>query len=386
MKKNIIFFTALLLVSLIIANYNFFKQQRLFITTILIDPLTTVESKSAFKPDLVNSHNELFKYTGTEYINTDKLNQLNIKLYANIVRYLQNNKSYKYLYAKEKNLNSTEKKNFFKIVKNISLEGAYFLNYEYLRTVKIQFRSNKENEFEVFNDYLNFIIEKEVDKFLLSTTNFFYGENYHRWQKSIVDRINKKKKNLENLIFWLMLDYNDSYVEFNVRHLEKKYDKKFRLIMESVTLLDTLASKPHTFAQSNKEANYILKYQYLETLNQAKILYKLHQLNDKKNKIEDIEKKYDFKLPALFQSNVTLTDKDIDDFLFYFQHAYEKNKIKSNLNNEVINNKILINKISDKLIVVEKKFNLKEFISLNIFSIIFTIVSFALLRSFSSKK
>ena len=94
------------------------------------------------------------------------------------------------------------------------------------------------------------------------------------------------------------------------------------------------------------------------------------------------------KLPALLHSNVTLSDKDIDDFLFYFKHAYEINKIKRNNNylNEVISNKILINKISDKLIVVEKKFNLKEFISLNIFSIIFTIVSFALLRSFSSKK
>ena len=85
MKKNIIFFTVLLLVSLIIANYNFFKQQRLFITTILIDPITADEARSAFKSDVINSHNELLKYTGFEYISSERLNQMNIKLYANIV-------------------------------------------------------------------------------------------------------------------------------------------------------------------------------------------------------------------------------------------------------------------------------------------------------------
>ena len=388
MKQNTIFFSVLLLVSLIIANYNFFKQKRLFITTILIDPITADEARSAFKSDVINSHNELLKYTGFEYISSERLNQMNIKLYANIVRYFQNNKSYKYLYAKEKNLNSIEKKNFYKIVKNISLEGAYFLNYDFLRTVKIQFRSNKENEFEVFNNYLNFIIEKEVNKFLFSKISVFYSNGYYRWEKSIVDRIEQKKKNLENLIFWLMIDYDHKNNEFNARQLHLGYDKKFRSIMKSLALLETLMSKPESFAQSYEEADYILKYQFLETLNDVKYFYKLTLNNEKNKDVFESPTPDDVRLPVLFSSNVTLSDKDINDFLFYFKHNYELKKIqrKNNVFEEVINEKILKNKIADKLIVVEKKFNLKEFISLNIFSIIFTIVSFALLRSFSSKK
>jgi len=388
MKQNTIFFSVLLLVSLIIANYNFFKQKRLFITTILIDPITADEARSAFKSDVINSHNELLKYTGFEYISSERLNQMNIKLYANIVRYFQNNKSYKYLYAKEKNLNSIEKKNFYKIVKNISLEGAYFLNYDFLRTVKIQFRSNKENEFEVFNNYLNFIIEKEVNKFLFSKISVFYSNGYYRWEKSIVDRIEQKKKNLENLIFWLMIDYDHKNNEFNARQLHLGYDKKFRSIMKSLALLETLMSTPESFAQSYEEADYILKYQFLETLNDVKYFYKLTLNNEKNKDVFESPTPDDVRLPVLFSSNVTLSDKDINDFLFYFKHNYELKKIqrKNNVFEEVINEKILKNKIADKLIVVEKKFNLKEFISLNIFSIIFTIVSFALLRSFSSKK
>ena len=55
-----------------------------------------------FPEDIKEKIMNLKNYTNIEFIPSFKIEQFNIKLYANLLRFFQNNKSYKYLYIKEK--------------------------------------------------------------------------------------------------------------------------------------------------------------------------------------------------------------------------------------------------------------------------------------------
>ena len=94
----------------------------------------------------------------TEFISTN--------LFASIVRFMQNNKSYRYSFSENFKLNDKEKNLLNLVVKNISLEGAYFLNPSFLETVQLKFYHFKEGEKEIFDKYINIIIKNELKNFL----------------------------------------------------------------------------------------------------------------------------------------------------------------------------------------------------------------------------
>ena len=60
-----------------------------------------------------------------------------------------------------------KKKKLSKIVKNINLEGAYFLNPEYISKVKMFFYFNDEKDKEILNDYIQFVSSKEIEKVII---------------------------------------------------------------------------------------------------------------------------------------------------------------------------------------------------------------------------
>ena len=110
MKQDIKSLLFLILAALVISNVYFFYNNRLFISTSLIDPLSINDTLETFPEDIKEINNEFKNYTNIEFIPSNKIEQFNIKLYANLLRFFQNNKSYKYLYIKEKELNSKQKK------------------------------------------------------------------------------------------------------------------------------------------------------------------------------------------------------------------------------------------------------------------------------------
>ena len=86
-------------------------------------------------------------------------------IFAMIIRFTQTNKNYIYEYKEYKNLNKKEFKDLKKIINNVSLEGAYYLNPKHIDKVTLNlFISNETSKF-IFLDYYKYIINKEVDKY-----------------------------------------------------------------------------------------------------------------------------------------------------------------------------------------------------------------------------
>ena len=374
MKQDIKSLLFLILAALVISNVYFFYNNRLFISTSLIDPLSINDTLETFPEDIKEINNEFKNYTNIEFIPSNKIEQFNIKLYANLLRFFQNNKSYKYLYIKEKELNSKQKKKFLKLVKNISLEGAYFLNYDYLSTVKIQYRSNSKKNRKDFNSYIQFIIKKEVDKYLSQNHDLFLNDRYYDWKTEIRKELNNKIDNLRRLIHLIEVAYYDEITfrkiyPSNERLLKKEYLDNLIKYFDNLNLL---LDDPKGFANTPLEARNKLEFNYLENL--RKIISHESLIFNQEKKSED------FKIFVLTKSN-------IDDFIFYQQH-FKKTNFDFILNEnipKVIDSKKLTKKIFDSIVFVENKLNIKELVSLNIFSIIFSFVAFSLLRSFLRK-
>ena len=124
--------------------------------------------------------------------------------------------------------------------------------------------------------------------------------------------------------------------------------------------LNLLLDDPKGFANTPLEARNKLEFNYLENL--RKIISHESLIFNQEKKSED------FKIFVLTKSN-------IDDFIFYQQH-FKKTNFDFILNEnipKVIDSKKLTKKIFDSIVFVENKLNIKELVSLNIFSIIFLL-------------
>tara|TARA_Y100000590_G_scaffold457581_1_gene610510 strand:- start:6629 stop:7657 length:1029 start_codon:yes stop_codon:yes gene_type:complete len=320
--------------------------------------------------ELKETSNEL---DANKLLNNKKVQYISNELFSSIVRFMQNNKSYKFIFKKEKKLNEKEYKKLKRVVNNISMEGAYFLNPEFLDKVKIKLYHNKKDSIKILKNYLEFIVEKEL-----------------------INNGNKKidipySKNLIDLNFVLNEDLREVEIFYNniklVNHFIKSYNE-----------LNPKKKINHNILNiSNEDINFLDSIFY--GLKIKKSYIKPESIEKFKNHLQ----KFDNQI-----SNENFTNSWMYLFvnqnqnykeLIYSSDFYEKLKNSYNFkifqknfeeNGETFNNKnfnfeILKKSIIKNIIFIDTKLNFKEFISIIIFSIIFAFVIFAIINGFSKK-
>ena len=187
-----------IITSIIIGNIFFFLNSRSFVSTFLMKPL----SNNIFIESIRNGES---KIQGERYkkifnppngIYEEVTDNLKVDLYSNIIRFLQNNKSYKYELSKEYNFTKKQEKNYFSVVENINLEGAYFLNPKFLSIVKVQLFNNKKLDKKILKNYLGFIIKKELMR--LDKISLQYSKELKKQTNEFI----KKSESILKFINW----------------------------------------------------------------------------------------------------------------------------------------------------------------------------------------
>ncbi len=373
-QKNIKLFFILTIFFSIISSVYFVFKQRIFVTTYIVNQINTDQILKSVKLDsikeLKETSNEL---DANKLLNNKKVQYISNELFSSIVRFMQNNKSYKFIFKKEKKLNEKEYKKLKRVVNNISMEGAYFLNPEFLDKVKIKLYHNKKDSIKILKNYLEFIVEKEL-----------------------INNGNKKidipySKNLIDLNFVLNEDLREVEIFYNniklVNHFIKSYNE-----------LNPKKKINHNILNiSNEDINFLDSIFY--GLKIKKSYIKPESIEKFKNHLQ----KFDNQI-----SNENFTNSWMYLFvnqnqnykeLIYSSDFYEKLKNSYNFkifqknfeeNGETFNNKnfnfeILKKSIIKNIIFIDTKLNFKEFISIIIFSIIFAFVIFAIINGFSKK-
>lgn len=164
MFKNILFYKIFFTTSLIVLILLFLNS-RIYLNKYVFEPLDVEQIEENFLTDLYQLKNDLKLSSGLKdiFYRNDFI-QVSQLLHSGVARFMQNNKSYLYLYSENKNLTKKEFKKLKSIAKNVSLEGAYFLHPENLDKVMINFKYKDEKDIEILFNYFQFIIEQELNK------------------------------------------------------------------------------------------------------------------------------------------------------------------------------------------------------------------------------
>jgi len=355
--KNLLF--KLIVLSLIIVNIFFYVNSRVYVNIYTVQPI----NKEIIQSTISGSYKkkiQLFKDAQNNYAYDDHaFNILSERLNASIIRFLQNNKTYRYLFIKEKNLSIKDQNVFNLVLKNINLEGAYFLNPAHLSTVQISFYNIHDDEKKIFEEYLDFIVEKEI----LNKINeriYSFDEN-----KALVQYRYDIDLNINTL--------ND-FITFVKYYIEKKsYDPQFNISDIEYTNIKTSIEKVDLIYQdykSHKKYNSIKRKELSEALNRIFLNFENLKISDYNGyKIIQETKKIinnDFVKNFFdqWEINSTISDKSF----FFNEKNFDINQLKKNILN------------SYKF--QEKRFNYKEWLSLNIFSIVFAFVIYFIYKNF----
>ena len=211
----------IILVSLLISNIYFFLNSRSFVSTYLINAISDNDIMNSINNDEARKINNKYQKFYNPINSYERLNnQLTIELYADLLRFLQNNKSYKYKFSKQKNLTEKEEKNLFSVVENINLEGAYFLNPRHISIVKLQLFNNKKTDENILKNYVRFIVNGELNKIQNNTNKptvihskeiLNYIINFQKENESVLEFIDwsnfiMKNANFEKLIVYSIPD------------------------------------------------------------------------------------------------------------------------------------------------------------------------------------
>ena len=171
-NNNLKLFLILSLIFSIITIINLYINERFKVFTYVIETLNAEEidlaitSKTKEVKNFKDKFNEINLEKNSPIIVFDykSLNHISESIFSNVVRFLQNNKNYRYLYNKKNNHSKKQKKQLDKITKNISIEGAYFLNPAFIDKVKLSFYSNTDEMNKEMLNYFDFIIASELNK------------------------------------------------------------------------------------------------------------------------------------------------------------------------------------------------------------------------------
>ena len=370
-KKKILFI--IIIISLLICNLFFYLNSRSFISTYIINPLEEeiyIDSikNPTFKKDLEN-YKKILKSTQSE-LNISK--RFTTIFYSELIRFLQNNKTYKYLYSKENNFSKKEEKFFFSIVNNVNLEGAYFLNPEYLSTVKLQLFHNRKSDEKKLFEYIKFIINSELQKKSKNNSSvIFYADEIVKTD-SFFKRNNKQLLEFINYSNFFFNNFDkDSIIKFenseqNEKYLSFRTPLKIEKIKKDLLFLDEIAIKITNFQKIEKNEIELtrLKFKYI---------------------LKHFQTVYEF--PRNFfseQSIYSLLNSDYFDKLFLISNNdwFINNTKEIKFNEDNFDFYKIEKKILDNIIYISKSFNIIELISINVFALVFAISIYFIILNF----
>ena len=372
---------------MIIVNTFFYFKSRLYISTYIIDPLSVEDIQTQYKGHAYEINNIFSEYDIQDPFDISQFLLLSEQIFSNIVRFLQNNKSYKYVYEKKYKLSDKEKNKLFKVVNNISLEGAYFLNPRYLNKVKLKLYYNDEKDEEILFKYFKFIIEQELKA----------QERKHSFSlsPSTTNKMSEVSKNLiklhnftEFVLFGL-----DSYEKHIFENLVTLYGRQ-----DAESLSNIYGNFDLTLRKELSLFIYVL--QVREIINRfasgknfyedeiVKLKYYLNQL------FKEMELKHKVKLNYYFYNHFNDFKVLIETESFYkdFSLAWKYN-LASDIkfgsfvfNDDNFNFEEIIDDYVKGIKVVDKSFNTTEFLSINIFSIVFSLIVYFIIGNLRRKQ
>lgn len=345
-------------------------------------------------------------------------------IFGKIIRFTQTNKNYIYEYKEYKNLNKKEFKNLKKIVNNVSLEGAYYLNPQHIDKVTLNLFISNETQKIFFLDYYKYIIDKEVDKYFkhkpelsyritndqvyldfvsktnlvrnftadfltyivqiltpkeLDSSNFLYLEKSHIWSWSSDKKFsqnNLREKILRNLSF---LELNNLIATFSCpiynlsetqtidcRVIDDEITNKLISFYEHLKSIEIFGSKEDTDLRKKRSIfdiflNKWIFYESYDKLKHAEVLEMM------------FSKEFFSSLKNISETkNLQSKSNKNYNFLYLNSLNYDLDKIKN----------ILFLNLKE----VERKKNYLEFLSFVIFSLIFSLTANVIYRSFLIKK
>lgn len=399
-NKNNFFIYSLLFTIVIVTIYFYFFSNRNIHTKFIYERVPANSIFESFRDhENIKKINDFYKKEfNRNYFAIDRYQEFADNLSAKIIRFLENNKNYKYEYKKIKKLSRKEFKKLEKILNNVSLEGAYFLQPEHIDKVTINlFLSKKEDE-EIFLKYFKYIVEKETLnsfetkkelKYLIQEPNIFTKANLFRdFHYQFLNSLNMKRKN-NNIIFDQALtsipeetinkvkdafssfdniDYIIHELECPFTRLNDKYDCKIisKNTAESLSAFYKKLKKIKLIDQKNSTKQQALNYLVNRWI--------FNEINIPRDIALDFlnyafSKDYLIKLHSIskFQTVKNELNENYDFYSFDIIN-YDSGKI--------------INRFSD-IKKVETKSNHLELLSYLVFALMFSFVSHIIYRSFS---
>ena len=373
---------------MIIVNTFFYFKSRLYISTYIIDPLSVEDIQTHYKGHAYEINNVFSEYDIQDPFDISQFLVLSEQIFSNIVRFLQNNKSYKYVYEKKYKLSDKEKNKLFKVANNISLEGAYFLNPRFLNKVKLKLYYNDEKDEEILFKYFKFIIEQELFKaqerkhsFSLSpsTTNKISEVNnnlikLHNFTEFVLFGLHSDGKHIfENLVTLYGRQDAESlsniYGNFDLT-LRKELSL-FIYVQQVREIINRFASKKNFYEDEIVKLKYYLNqlFKEMELKHKVKLNYYFyHHFNDFKVLIETESFYKDFSLAWKYN---LASDIKLGSLVF---------------NDDNFNYEEIIDDYVKGIKVVDKSFNTTEFLSINIFSIVFSLIVYFIIGNLRRKQ
>lgn len=378
---NLKLFFVLIIIFPILSTLFFIHKERLYVSTYIIDSISSDQIESAatqFSNNLILEFKEqAFKDRDESSYKINIFNKAHLEkeaaiIYSPIVRFLQNNKSYRELYIKEKNLSKNQKKKFNKIVNNISVEGAYFLNPQFIDKVKMKFysNSNKDESNTLLFNYIDFIISKELENLDKKGLTFIYSKYLQDLNKSLVVDRSKINNHLERMILYkTFLDsIKVSPIYTNKFILNEWDDFSVIEIEETVALINKIIKGNYTMVELSKLKKDLPRFLETPAIKKDLISYS-YFMNDA------VDPNFN---TTNFIDNLTLskTFRNFENFLV---------KNEFHINSKTINTKLFGKMIRENFVKVETKLNLQEYFSNLLFSFVMALVSYLIVLNFLQK-
>lgn len=230
MTKNLNRIILLSIFFIIISVFFLIKNEKMYHQKIILNNIDDLEGSKIFQ---LKNNQGLILDISLNNLNTNIFSEMEIKiLFSQILRSLQSNKIYRYEFKNYKNYSDKEFKYLQKILNNIELEGAYFLNPEQLADAIINLYANDlKRANKVFNEFYSFCVSKIIQKRLKEFNriadykNVLFNSFFNKYSLTLEQGMN----NYRNIIV--------SFIE-NEKNFNKKKNQKISLIISSDNILN----------------------------------------------------------------------------------------------------------------------------------------------------
>lgn len=443
MTKNLNRIILLSIFFIIISVFFLIKNEKMYHQKIILNNIDDLEGSKIFQ---LKNNQGLILDISLNNLNTNIFSEMEIKiLFSQILRSLQSNKIYRYEFKNYKNYSDKEFKYLQKILNNIELEGAYFLNPEQLADAIINLYANDlKRANKVFNEFYSFCVSKIIQKRLKEFNriadyknvlfNSFFNKysltleqgmnNYRNIIVSFIENeknFNKKNqkipliissdnilnqfREIEKIITEYLSSPNMSkYQEIflNIKKLEANQeflkikkdteeiiskiniDEKNSYVKRRINFINSIEEFKSLLFTKETDFFHVLK----EDLIEDTISFRLNILNDKqiyeKFDLKDIKDKRKTNEIITTIKEIYYLKKIYDNLLVKEYQVSLRNNLKTPklYENMKVNEDVYTSYFFDKMTIVVEKLNLIYFFSLILFSIISSVVIVGVSHSF----